>query len=95
MGAKLKPNPQKVVESYDFKVCTWPAFMQATDLPSGLLDRAYETIKEWARPPHSRTWVVYDPIDDNEGWLLIGEYDDILNKTLSDKLDLDPENLPC
>ena len=94
MGAKLKPNPQKVVESYDFKVCTWPAFMQATDLPSGLLDRAYETIKEWARPPHSRTWVVYDPLGTATSHLLIGEYDDILRETLVNELNLDPDNLP-
>ncbi len=53
-----------ILESYDFKLVPRAQFDAATDVPYGLRERA-------SAIPGS--WVLYDPLDDAEGFLLVGD----------------------
>jgi hypothetical protein len=54
---------QKITEA-GYKLCTRSEFETATDRPAGLLERAQHRVG---------AFVVYDPHDDADGWLLIGD----------------------
>lgn len=54
--------------AYDFKFATWEDFVIADDKPEGLMERA----NEWkADHPGDGIFVVYDPLDDADGYLLM------------------------
>lgn len=54
--------------AYDFKFATWEEFVIAEDKPEGLMERA----TEWkADHPEAFVYVVYDPLDDADGYLLM------------------------
>ena len=54
--------------SYDFKFTTWEEFVVAEDKPEGIMERA----RDWKYDhPGYDVFVVYDPIDDEDGFLLM------------------------
>lgn len=55
---------KKILESYDFRLVTRAAFDKAEDVPHGLRERV-------ALLPGA--FVVYDPLDDDEGFLLVSD----------------------
>lgn len=63
------------LEAYDYKFATWDEFLKA-DVPAGLIERA----KSWIEPTSDNgldyenhvSFVVFDPLDDEDGYLLIG-----------------------
>lgn len=57
-------NAKAFIESYGYKLVTRAEFEAATDRPQGLLERANQ---------YPGAFVVYDPNDDYEGWMLIGD----------------------
>jgi len=54
---------KQILESYDYKLVTRAEFETACDVPKGLRERAAALSGEF---------VIYDPLDDDEGYLLIG-----------------------
>lgn len=66
------------LEKHDFKLVSRADFEEAGDLPVGLLERS-ESIEG--------AWVVYDPLDDHEGFLLIDDDKDALARIARDHLD--------
>lgn len=64
------------IESYDYKLVTWAAFVAADDRPEGLLQRAEEIRAEILGGRLEDVFVVYDPMDDNGGYLLISDSED-------------------
>jgi hypothetical protein len=73
------------VEAYGFKLVTWDDFLIATDRPDGLMERALEVTE-----PAERQFVIYDPSDDDEGWMLIGRRDMVISETVKDLLWREP-----
>lgn len=57
------------IESRGYRLVAWSDFVAATDRPQGLLERAEN---------HKARFVVYDPSDDEDGWLLVGDDPDEL-----------------
>ena len=51
------------LEAYGYKLVTWAEFEAADDRPEGLMERA----SEFKAP-----FIVYDPGDDWDGWMLCG-----------------------
>ncbi len=66
------------LESYGYKLVCRDKFCKATDVPAGLLVRADKI---------AGLWVVYDPDDDDEGFMLIGNDQHALAKEAWDFLD--------
>lgn len=64
------------LESYDYKLVTWGAFVAADDRPVGLLQRAEEMRAEILGGRLEDVFVVYDPMDDNGGYLLVSDSED-------------------
>lgn len=72
----LRPTPQtsgeidyvKTVQSYGLVVIPWAEFLAKTDLSDDLLARALEVQKTV-----NGSQVLYDPDDDAEGFMLIGD----------------------
>jgi hypothetical protein len=54
------------LEAHGYKLVTWRGFLEAEDRPEGLLERAM-LLLPGLYGPH----VVYDPSDDENGWLLV------------------------
>lgn len=54
--------------AYDFKFATWEEFVIAEDKPEGLMERATEWKADY---PEAFVYVVYDPLDDADGYLMI------------------------
>lgn len=80
-------NYQHMLERYGYKLVDRPMFEAATDLPTGLLERAAST---------PGAYVVYDPDDNDEGFMLIRDNKDQLAKEAWEHLDVvdavqDPE----
>jgi hypothetical protein len=61
----------KFIVSYDYKLVSRAEFDAATDLPAGLRERASQ---------YEGSWVVYDPLNDDEGFLLVGNDREALAK---------------
>jgi hypothetical protein len=55
---------EQILTSYDFKLVTRAEFDAATDVPPGIRDRARDL---------NGAFVLYDPIDDDLGFLLVGD----------------------
>lgn len=55
---------KEILESYDFKLVSRGDFESAGDVPNGLRDRV---------EGRDGAFVVYDPLDDDEGFLLVGD----------------------
>ena len=53
----------KFLRSYDYDVAPRDVFMRTTGLPAGLQERASK---------YPGLWVVFDPNDDSDGFLLVG-----------------------
>lgn len=62
---------RKTLDWHGYKVVERAAFEATKELPAGLRERA-------AR--YEGDWVVYDPEDDCDGWLLVGDDPDALAK---------------
>jgi len=77
----------KAVESYGFKLATWKEFENASDRPDGLLERA----QKYASPDCQ---VIYDPLSDDDGWLLVGDKQEIVKETAAHLIDLEPPTGP-
>lgn len=77
--------------SYGYKLVTWHEFLTNADVPNGLLDRA---LKLTDVDQERRQYVVYDPEDDDEGWMLIGERDEIVRESVKDLIDMNPPEGP-
>lgn len=69
-------DPKAALESYDYKLVTWAAFVAAADRPAGLLQRAEEIRAEILGGRLEDVFVVYDPMDDNGGFLLVSDSED-------------------
>lgn len=69
-------DAKAALESYDYKLVTWAAFVAADDRPAGLLQRAEEIRAEILGGRLEDVFVVYDPMDDSDGFLLISESED-------------------
>lgn len=63
---------KEALESYDFKAVLWRDFVLADDLPEGLFARGERIWATLMKENHDASWVVYDPLDNSDGWLLIG-----------------------
>lgn len=59
----------EALQSYDYQIVEFNLFKIMTDLPFGLLKRVEGLIEQGQ--PHS--FVVFDPIDDDTGYLLLGD----------------------
>lgn len=79
------------LEAYGFKIIPWSEFVTAPDRPTGLFSRAIRVTTECRG---DRQWVVYDPSDDEEGWLLVGERDEIAKETVEDIIEREPTEGP-
>lgn len=66
------------IQAYDFKLLPRAEFEAATDGPSGLLERAKE---------YSGAFVVYDPLADDEGFMIIGDDKAALAKEAYEHID--------
>lgn len=55
------------LESYGYKMETWQVFQATPDLPEGLFERA----KQW-HEDGGFDFVIYDPEDDENGMMLVG-----------------------
>lgn len=64
------------IGSYDYKLVTWAAFVAADDRPAGLLQRAEELRAEILGGRLEDVFVVYDPMDDNGGFLFVSDSED-------------------
>lgn len=53
--------------AYDYKFVPWNEFVASGNKPAGLIERA----EEWKSDFPHETYVVYDPLDDECGFLLI------------------------
>lgn len=79
-------NMQAALESYGYKLVTWGQFKVAKDRPDGLLKRALDNSKE-----EDRKFAIYDPENDDEGWMLIGaNAEDIARETVEDLIGMEP-----
>lgn len=61
------------IESYDYKFVTWNEFVTTSNVPDGILERA----NDWRYDASTGGYipfdfVVYDPLDDDQGFLLLG-----------------------
>ena len=54
--------------AYNYKIVTWHDFIHASDRPDGLMSRA----SDWQGDGSSFAFVVYDPLDDHQGFFLMG-----------------------
>ena len=77
------------MESYGYKLVTWQEFETAEDRPKGLMERALKYTE-----PMERSHVIYDPEDDDEGWMLIGEREAIIRETVEDLIGIEPPEGP-
>jgi hypothetical protein len=59
---------EQTLTAAGFKIVTRAEFDAATDVPDGIRELAAAVIKQWGG-----AFVVYDPGDDKDGWLLIGD----------------------
>lgn len=73
-------TPIEIVQSYDFKVVTRVEFETASDRPNGLLERAAQ---------YAGGWVIDDPIDDDQGFMIIGDDADALAREAIEHLNLE------
>lgn len=64
-------DAKAALESYDYKLVTWAEFVAADDRAAGLLERA-ETVRSTLLAGSLDVFVVYDPMDNEDGYLLIG-----------------------
>lgn len=68
-------SKRQLLEKYEYVIVPWEAFRMIPNLPEGLLERAMEIGES--------KWVVYDPCDGEEGWLLIGDSErELINATV-------------
>lgn len=77
------------IRSYGYKLVTWQEFQEATDRPDGLLNRAILTSQI-----AERIDVIYDPDDDGDGWLLVGNRNEIVRETAAHLIGIDPPDGP-
>lgn len=82
------------VEAYDFKVVTWADFIGADDLPEGLFARGEKVREELLKDGADASWVVYDPLDNSDGWLMIGAQNEVARETCVRILDNEPDEGP-
>lgn len=78
-------------EAYGYKLTTWQDFITADDKPDGLYSRALEVTD---RRKQDRQFVIYDPEGDDEGWMLIGDRDEIIRETVDDLIGMEPPEGP-
>lgn len=58
---------KETLEAHGYKLVTRAAFDSAADVPDGLREYRKEQLAL------KGAWIVYDPSDDEEGWLLVGD----------------------
>lgn len=80
----------EALRAYDFQIVGYDLFKLMTDLPHGLLSRAESLIEQGA--PHK--FVVFDPIDDENGYLLLGDVLDISKEACEYIANQEPEEGP-
>jgi hypothetical protein len=67
-----------MLESYGYKLVTLAEFDAATDVPAGT---TREVVRRLVAKHPGLTHVVYDPDNDDQGWLLVGEPAEIARDT--------------
>lgn len=78
------------LESYGYKLVTWDEFLVAPDRPEGLTVRAYSYYGE-----DIFTHIVYDPSDDEDGFMLVGTNpEELASDTCNYISDMFPEEGP-
>ena len=78
------------LEAYDYKMVTWEDFSNSDDVHPALYVRAYEWRKDGAFD-----FVIYDPLDDDSGMLLVGNDAAALAKEFCDYIaDGEPDEGP-
>lgn len=80
------------LKAYAYKFVTWEEFIAAEDKPDGLIDRAID----WRQDhPQDGLFVVYDPIDDEDGFLLMASDPMELARLTCEYIrDMEPEEGP-
>lgn len=71
-------SPQQYAESYDFRLVTRAEFEAASDVPNGIAERV-------ANRPGD--YVLYDPLDDDEGFCLVGNDPEALINGLKERVE--------
>ena len=66
------------IQAYDYKCVGRAEFEAATDRPAGLLERSKK---------YPGAWVVYDPLADDEGFMIIGDDKAALAKEAYEHID--------
>lgn len=67
-GAGLAMTDEETLKTNGYKLVTLAEFNAATDVPDGTRERVALIVKKWGGD-----FVVYDPNDDCEGWLLVSK----------------------
>jgi len=84
---------KSALEAYDFKLVTWQEFLDAKDKPDGLLERALDTVKR-CNIDVTLSHVTYDPLDGEEGFMLIGDATAIAKETCEQIMEMDISSGP-
>lgn len=80
----------EALRSYDYQIVEYDLFKMMTDIPHGLIARA-ESLVEQGQP---HDFVVFDPIDDENGYLLLGDALDIAKEACEYISNQEPEEGP-
>lgn len=79
------------ITAYDFLFVTWSEFVTSPKKPLGLFDRA----EEWKIDFPGEVFVVFDPLDDENGFLMIASNPIELAKAACNYIrDMEPEEGP-
>lgn len=80
----------ETLRSYDYQFVEYSLFKMMTDLPEGLLERAESMIEQGQ--PHD--FVVFDPLDDHNGYLMLGDALEISREAVEYISAMEPEEGP-
>lgn len=67
----MTTTPEVLLETYGYKIVTWTEFQKADDIPKGLHAKVEELCNNLNG--QANEFVIYDPTEDHEGYLAIGE----------------------
>lgn len=78
---------------HEYQIVTWDEFHNRHQAGGfGITDEHLERAHEIAKSlPESekRNWVVYDPLDHADGWMLVGENrEELIKETIETKMDI-------
>jgi len=78
---------RQVLADNGYKLATRAEFDAAGDVPEGIREREASIPFGDAAGKGQGLFIVYDPNDDNEGWLLVGDdADELANETVAERI---------